>query len=279
MKKHEAEQGSGPAGPAQGPPEAPAPARSQAAARPTPRAEAPRPRGQTPQSLIETFSANGYAPTLVAHHDRGGRIAEEYRSLRTNLLAQYEDERLCLLVTSAEPGEGKTVTCLNLALVLAELQERRVVVVDADLRQGRVARLLRIKTGRGLADVLRGKSAVAEVTLPTHYPNLSVVPAGGAGRGEIGELLGRPELEEALGRLRQAHDFVLLDTPPVNRAADTGIVGRAVKDALVVVRMNKTARDSVDRAIRLLHAANIKPVGLVLTHQRYYIPGYLYRYS
>ena len=286
MKKHEAEQAAkppGPPAPAEGQPKAdaaaPAGPPSKAPARSAPRADAPRPAAPAPRSLIESFSANGYAPALVAHHDRGGRIAEEYRSLRTNLLAQYENERFCLLVTSAEPGEGKTVTCLNLALVLAELQERRVLVIDADLRQARVARLLRTKRGPGLADVLRGKASADQAIVPTHYPNVFVIPAGEAGRAEIGELLGRPELEESLGHLRQAYDFVLFDTPPVNRSADTGIVGRTVKDALVVVRMNKTARESVDRAIRLLHAATIKPVGLVLTHQKYYIPHYLYRYS
>jgi polysaccharide biosynthesis transport protein len=225
------------------------------------------------------LAPNGYSQVLMAHHDRGGAIAEEYRALRTNLLAQYPDERFCLLVTSAEAGEGKTVSTLNLSLVLAERQERRTIVVDGDLRKRTVAGLLHIDNAPGLTDVLRGAKRIADVIRPTAYPNLFVIPAGQSKQAEVGEILGRPELEEAVNELRRSYDYVLIDTPPITIASDAGMLGRTAGEALIVVRMNKTRRESVDRAIGLLHAANVKPVGMILTHQRYYIPNYLYRYS
>jgi capsular exopolysaccharide synthesis family protein len=222
-------------------------------------------------------SRNGYKPELCAHHERGGAIAEDFRGLRTSLLAQYPDERFCLLVTSAEKREGKTVACLNLALVLAERQERRTVVVDCDLRDPRVAELMHMDNVPGMVDVLRGTACVEDVVRKTAYPNLFVVPAGDAGDGEIGDLLHRPDLEETVNTLRRGFDYVLFDTPPVGVRPDTCMLGRAISDALLIVRMCKTHRETVDSAIRLLHASNIKPVGVVLTHRRHIIPGFLYK--
>ena len=267
MKKHQAEQA---AKAAAGGPE---PAPAAAAAQPEP---APLPQ---PPHRHSPVILNGYSPKLVAHHQRGSRLAEEYRELRTSLLAQYKDERFCLLVTSANRGEGKTLTCLNLAIVLAERREFRTVLVDCDLRKGKVASLLRSERSPGMADLLRGTAAIDDVLRPTSYPNLFVLPAGRSETEEIGELLGKQELEETVGQLRRDFDHVLLDTPPVNELSDARVIGRVAREALVVVRMYKTPRESVDETIRLLHSANVKPIGLVLTHQRYPIPSYLYRYS
>ncbi|MGB2795772.1 MAG: CpsD/CapB family tyrosine-protein kinase, partial [Phycisphaerae bacterium] len=234
---------------------------------------------QVPAPVGGPATLDGYAPELCAHYERGGAIAEDFRGLRTSLLARYSDERFCVLVTSAEKGEGKTVACLNLALVLAERQERRTVVVDCDLRARRVAKLMRIANAPGVADLLRGAARVEDVLRKTAYPNLFVIPAGEAGKGEVGDLLHRPELQETFNALRRQYDYVLLDTPPVVVAPDACMLGPAVTDALVIVRMYKTRRETVDSAISLLHGANIKPVGVVLTHRRYYIPKVLYYHT
>jgi Mrp family chromosome partitioning ATPase len=130
-----------------------------------------------------------------------------------------------------------------------------------------------------MADLIRGTATIESVARPTVYPNLFVIPAGEVRLNEVGALLGRTELKEIGAELRQKYDYVLLDTPPVNRAADAGMLGQVVDGALLVVHMNKTHRESVDRAIRLLHASNITVAGLILTHQKFYIPNYLYRYS
>jgi capsular exopolysaccharide synthesis family protein len=245
------------------------------AARPAPQIIAPR---QSSEALGRANTDN-YSSVLMPHHDRGGQIAEQYRSLRTNLLARYADERFSTLITSAEAGEGKTVTCVNLAMVLSERQERRTVIVDCDLRRSKVASLLKLPAARGLTDLLRGTCRISDVVQATAYPNLSVVQAGQAKYEEIGELVHRPELDEIIAELRQQYDYVLVDTPPINTVSDAGVIGRAVNDALLVVRMNRTHKESVERAMRLLSAANVKITGIVLTHQEYYIPHYLYRYS
>jgi capsular exopolysaccharide synthesis family protein len=273
MKKHQAEQA------AARPPETPASAEAAStAAAAVPAAASPGAAlsvtATAPPGIADAI--NGYAPELLAHHERGGAVAEDFRGLRTSLLAQYPDERFCILVTSAEKGEGKTVACLNLALVLAERQERRTLVVDCDLRARRVAKLMRTPNAPGLVELLRGTAGIKDIVRKTAYPNLFLIPAGEADKTKIGELLHRPELEEVLTALRRDYDYVLFDTPPVGVAPDACMLGGAVSDALVIVRMYRTRRETVDSTIRLLHAANIKTVGVVLTHRRYYIPSVLY---
>jgi len=282
MKKHQAEQAEAPAGAPAAPPRpaetvrhaAPGVSAAMSAAPAAPAAAI-----VLPEPRASHTSSNGYADVLVAHHDRGGRITEQYRALRTHLLAQHSDEKFCVLVTSADPGEGKSITCLNLAITLAERRERTTVIVDGDLRRGRVAQVLSGRATPGLADVLRGQRDIRDVLQPTTYPNLFFVSCGQARRDEAADLVGRPEMGEALALLRRQFDYILVDSPPVNAISDACIIGGAVGEALMVMRMNRTSRDSADRAIRLLHAGNVKVIGMVLTHQKYYIPSYLYRYS
>jgi capsular exopolysaccharide synthesis family protein len=286
MKKHEEEQGKqGPAAdgdgtaPATSSPEtASAPTAEQSAsvaARPTAVRRAPAAASTATAADV----ANHYSEVLVAHHDRGGPITEQFRALRTHLLAHFNDQRFNIIVTSSDAGEGKTVTVLNLAVTLAERVERTSIVVDCDMRKGRVASYLKLSKVPGMSDVIRGNASIDAVVQPTAYSNLWVIPSGEARQHEVGNLVGRPEVEEIAAELRRRYDYVLYDTPPINRAADAGMLGQATDGALMVVRMNKTHRESVDRAIRLLHAATVPVVGLVLTHQKFYIPNYLYRYS
>ena len=229
--------------------------------------------------VITNINGKEYSELLVAHHDRGGAITEEYRALRTSLLAQCPDGKFCLLVTSAEAGEGKSVTCANLAVVLTERIERRTILVDCDLRRGKMARTFNTNFSPGLAELMQGTAALEDVVQPTVYTNLFFIPSGQAKASEAGELLGRPEKADIVGALRRQYDHVIFDTPPINIVSDAGTIGRAIGEALLVVRMSKTRRESIDKAVRLLHAANVALAGIVLTHRKYYIPNYLYRYS
>jgi len=220
-----------------------------------------------------------YSELLMAHHDRGGAIAEEYRAVRTSLLAQNPDERFCYLITSANAAEGKTITAANLAVVMAERIDRRTILVDCDLRKHMLANYLDASNTPGMVDMLRAQATLKQSVQPTLYPNLFFLPAGEIVEDEVAELIGRPELEEIVADLRRQYDYVIFDTPPINVVSDAGMLGQATREALLVVRMHRTRRESVDKAIRLLHAANVKPAGIILTQRRFLIPNYLYRYS
>jgi len=223
-------------------------------------------------------AGNSYSPVLVTYHDPGGMLAEQYRCLRTNALAHSPQQRLCTIITSAEIGEGKTVTCLNLAFVLAELPDVRVMVIDADLRKSNLTTLLRSQKTPGFADLLRGTCMLKDVIQPTLCPNLDVISAGAVKRGELGEVLSRFQMTEIIYELRRQYPCILFDTPPVNAVSDAGVLGRTVGEAMLVVRMHRTTRESVDRAVGLLHAADVKITGMFLTHQKEYVPRYLEYY-
>jgi len=215
---------------------------------------------------------------LVAHKDRGGPVTEEFRALRTSLLATAPDERFCYMITSPETGDGKTLTCLNLALVMIERLDYKTIVVDCDLRKGTISRYLKGRRAPGAAEVLRGTATIKDVTQPTAYPNMFFIPAGKANPNEVGELVGGPGLIEFVTDLRRMYDYVIIDTPPINSFSDVGMLGLATGEALLVVRMNRTKRDSVLKSIRLLNAANVKLAGLVLTDRKHFLPNNMYRY-
>ena len=230
-------------------------------------------------SSVASATEVNYAEVLIAHHDRAAAITEEYRALRTSLLAGFHTGHLCQLVTSSVVEEGKTVTCLNLALIMTELLGKGTIIVDCDLQKGKIADLLGAPLEPGMADLLRGTKSLHECIQPTCYQNLFFLPAGKAKRSEIGELVARPELELVLAELRREYDHVLLDGPPVNQVSDATLIGSAAGSALLVVRMEKTPREYVDRAIRLLHGANVEIAGIVLTHCKYERQSYRYRYA
>jgi capsular exopolysaccharide synthesis family protein len=287
MKKHEAELASKAAeageprteGPGEA--EGPAPAAAERSqAQPADENRTAADIAARPGRRMPSFSRNsGYSELVRTHHDPGGSITEEYRSLRISLIAQCSDGKFCYVVTSSDPGEGKSVTCANLAVVLAEREDRITLLIDGDLRKPTLAKLLNVPHAPGMAEILRGRTTAAEVIQKTPYPNLYFVPAGQADMNEVGELLTRPDLEEFFRQVRRQYDYILVDSPPINNAPDAGMIGRATGNSLLVVRMGKTHRESVDRAVRLLHAAQVEVSGIVLTHRHYHIPHYLYRYS
>jgi capsular exopolysaccharide synthesis family protein len=209
-----------------------------------------------------------YSNRVVMHYDRGGKIAEEYRALRTNLLARYGQDKFCFVVTSAEPGEGKTLTCLNLGLAMAERLDKKTIIVDCNLRNKRAAELLSVHDEPGMTELIKGTSSFEETVQPTLYPNLFFLPAGNPENSEIGGLIGRTEISEIISKLRKNYDYVLIDSPSINHFSDAGMLGFAVGEALLVARMNKTSKDAIERAVQNLKSLNVGLVGMLLTHRK-----------
>ncbi|MFW6061381.1 MAG: CpsD/CapB family tyrosine-protein kinase [Planctomycetota bacterium] len=237
-------------------------------------------RAYAPPSAVDRELGADYAEVLVAHHDRGSQVTEEYRGLRTSLLAQNPEERFCYMITSGDPGEGKTVTCANLGVVLAERADRTTLLVDFDLRKGRLAELLHADHKPGVAELLQGQAKLEDIVQRTAYPNLFFIPCGSSLRHEVGEIAGDARLEALVNEMRATYDFVLFDTPPMNVVSDAAALGRVIGKTLVVVRMEKTERDSAEKAIRLIHAVNGEVAGLVLTARKRGLNNYrYYRYK
>jgi capsular exopolysaccharide synthesis family protein len=170
------------------------------------------------------------------------RAVEAYRTLRTRVMRlQASKDIRSIMVTSALPSEGKTVTSLNLAHSCAQLHGVRILLVDGDLRSRGLTRLLGISEGVGLSDVLSGKSLRDEVLLSTEHINLTVVGAGSSS-GQPPELFASPRWSEFIAWANQSFDVIIVDAPPIQSLADAELIGAGCDGALVVVRALSTPR-------------------------------------
>ena len=197
----------------------------------------------------------------VAVRDRPASFAaESFRTLRSALLVLSHGRPQVVLTTSAMPGEGKSVSVVNLASALAQ-QGLKTLLVDADLRKPSLeAMLLPARKGRGgVGDYLLGGNYQVEAT---DQPNLFVLPAGKRLRNPA-ELLSGAAFAELIQQLRREYAWVLIDSAPVNVVSDTlNIVGGADLVCLVV-RSNSTPRKFVERAIELLRRSDVRPDGII----------------
>lgn len=223
---------------------------------------------------------NGYSGEIVVYHDRGGLVTEQYRAIRTQILARARNRKLQVhVITSSAPEEGKSVTSLNLGMCFSELRSQRTVVVECDLRRPSFGKLIGRPEAKGLLQVLRGEAELDDVLQPTVFPNLQFIPAGGREPNESTQLLSSPRMVQTLERLRSRYHHIFVDTPPVVTVTDACILGPMADETLLVVRLNFTPGEVVERAKRLLRAANCDIAGMVLTHMRDHGSEYNYRYG
>jgi len=201
-------------------------------------------------------------PLLIAGLAPKSLAAEQYRSLRTRL-AQMEGSGglRTVLITSPQKGEGKSVTASNLALTIAQELQRRVVLVEADLRKPSLQHLFGLPPGPGLAEYLTGTVELKDALqfVPEH--NLTVLTAGSAPLNPA-ELLGSTAMRRLLDHLRTRFDRVILDTPPVLPLADVAILAPIVDGSLLVVRAGITPKPAIENALRAFDASRL--LGVVL---------------
>jgi capsular exopolysaccharide synthesis family protein len=201
-------------------------------------------------------------PLLVAGLAPKSLAAEQYRALRTRLaLAEGSTALRTILVTSPQKGEGKSLTSANLALTMAQELQRKVVIVEADLRKPALQNLFGLPSGPGLADYLVGAVELKDVMkfLPEH--NLTVIPAGACPMNPA-ELLGSTAMRRMLDYLRTRFDRVILDTPPVLPLADVAILAPLVDGSLMVVRAGYTPKPAIENALRAFDSTRL--LGVVL---------------
>jgi len=231
----------------------------------TPRRPNPATESAAPAQLRNAFQGGDIDPHLVALLDPHSPHAEQYRTLRTNVLASRPDDPVkSVVVTSAVPGEGKSVSSSNFALSMAEDTDRKVVLIDADMRKPTIHKLFGIDNTHGLSDYLSGGVMLEMVLQRCRLPNLWIMPAGRIPPNPA-ELLGGKRMEDLIDRLRRDYDFTVIDTPPVVSTTDPGVVSPRVDGTLLVVRMESTPREVAKHAVELLKKARAKLLGLVLT--------------
>lgn len=207
-------------------------------------------------------------PYLVLFHEPAGYRAEQIRGLRNRLVTMNPDgDPKTLVVTSAVRGEGKTVTAINLAMALAELERNQVVLVDADLRRPSCERYLNLNAEIGLSDVLAGDVGVDKALRPAGHRNLMLLGAG-TRVGNPSEVLGPSRLDELFRRLKEKFQYVVLDSSPVLPSTDAGVLAARADGTLLVVRLERSLRKQSREALRVLQDMGGNVLGTFVTELR-----------
>jgi capsular exopolysaccharide synthesis family protein len=213
--------------------------------------------------LPEVTQKGEVTMSLLEHNDPRYMYAESYRSLRSALLfLRVEGERpKVLLITSAVPNEGKSTIAANLARTLA-LGGSRVLLVDADLRKGRLHEMMGLQCEPGLVELLHQPDNLDSVIQRDSLQNFAFLSRGKA-LGHAGDLFLGQAFDQVLARMRQQFDYVLIDSSPVFAADDATTLAPKVDGTLFVVRGNFSSVRQVREALELLHQRQAKVLGLV----------------
>jgi capsular exopolysaccharide synthesis family protein len=226
-------------------------------------------------------SAQWTPEDLTAHRlDRlkqQGGVAEAYRVVRSAIIFAIPREKLrSILLTSAVPREGKTTTCVNLAIGFAQIEER-TLLIDADLRRGEIHKYLGLDREKGLTDVLLGEVTPEAAVKHTNLPKLDVITTGSYPPNPAELLLGR-RLKELMDWARQHYDRIIVDSPPVMGIADSSILGSLCDGSLFVIWAGRTSRRFVRVAKTTATSRGAKIFGFVLNNLEPGRVGYYHYY-
>lgn len=217
---------------------------------------------------------------LLAYVQPKSQVSEAFRALRTSLLlSQAEHPPQVILVTSALPREGKTTAAVNLAVTLAQLGDR-TLVMDADLRKPGIRRALNLTSGRdaGLSSYLAGVSSLDEVTVAhPAVSNLAALTTGPVPPSPA-DLLSSHRMRETIADLRRRFKFIVIDSPPILAATDAVILSSLTDGVLLVVRSGATPKEAFTRTRDLLAAVKSRLLGVVLNAVDSSAPDYYYSY-
>ncbi len=225
-------------------------------------------------------------------------VTEAFRNLKASLSVSVpkKEHGVAIMVTSAFPEDGKTTVTTNLALMFAQ-SDAKVVLVDADIRKGRVAKYFHKKSSPGLSDCLSGQISLDEAIHESHInPNLSFIACGTHSPRPY-ELLESEEMKKLLKELRQRFDYVIIDTPPVLLISDALALATVTDGSVLVCRHQVSYVSDVEQALNTLNFAKSNILGVVIndykapkvgsyggygaygSHKKYYYYSYGYSYG
>jgi polysaccharide biosynthesis transport protein len=217
---------------------------------------------------------------MLSHMQPKSQISEAFRGLRTSLLlSQAEHPPQVILVTSALPREGKTTAAVNLAVTLAQLGDR-TLLLDCDLRKPGVRRALNLPSAKeaGLSSYLAGVCTLEEVTFPhPTIANLSALTTGPVPPSPA-DLISSLRMRDGIAELRRRFKFVVIDSPPIMAATDAVILSALTDGVLLIVRSGETPKEAFTRSRDLLAAVKCRLLGVVLNAVDSSAPDYYYSY-
>jgi len=207
--------------------------------------------------------ADALDPTLCTYYRPKSRESEAVRGLRTSLFFNCRGRKQqVVMVTSANPGDGKTLIAANLAVSIAQ-SGRKTLLIDADMRRPRVHQFFEGSMDVGLSGVIDGKVEPPDAVQSTKIPHLSIVACGPAPANPA-ELLSSPEFQQCLAFYRDCFEFVVIDCPPLLAVVDPCIVAPLTDGVILTLRIAKSTRSEVLRAKDLLESVDANVLGLVI---------------
>jgi capsular exopolysaccharide synthesis family protein len=210
------------------------------------------PEKRLPEFVTWSVESERVEPRLVAITQPHSTYCEEYRSLRTHVLHKSQRQKLqSIVIASTNPGEGKSITALNLSWLLAQTDGVKALIIDSDLRMPSLTDYLGIETDKGLSEILAGRATLAESIIKLEPAGLHLLP-GGEARSDVAELISGPKFKEILREARDLFDYVIIDAPPLGIFTDATVLINHADGALLVVRSGKTKYATVHQILEQL---------------------------
>ena len=191
------------------------------------------------------------------------QVAEAYKILRTNLLfALAAGKNKVMVVSSALPSEGKSATCANLAITVAQTGAR-VIIVDADLRKPTQYQIFKCNNSKGLTTILAGFNNLDEVIKKEVEPNLDIITSGPTPPNPS-ELLGTERMSHLIEKLVEHYEYVFIDTPPINVVTDAMVLANKTAGVVLVARHGQSTYDNFTKAISSIEFSGANILGVVI---------------
>ncbi len=235
---------------------------------------------ETPPPLVYVTKKkddSGIAPQMVAYYDTKSVVAEQYRIVRTKIENINEKAPKSIVFTSVTHQEGKSITSANIASVMAQDLDKKVLLIDCDMRRGTIHHLMGLKHKPGLCELLQSDMDFTRFVQGNEILNLDVITCGDK-PSNPSELLGSHRMNELLEAAKKKYDYVILDAPPVLPVTDVEVLANKVDGVVFVIRTAKTQRETVLHAQAQIEQVHGKIIGFVLTFVEYYMPYSLYKY-
>lgn len=212
---------------------------------------------------------------IISYNNPKSVISEQYRSIRTSIQYSNVDENMkTILVTSSDKNEGKTTTVTNLAVNFANL-EKKVLLMDCDLRNPSIHKFMKIGNSLGLTDVLVENRDIETCIKETEVKNLHVLSAGFIPPNPA-EILSSTKLKKLIEDLKETYDYIFIDAPPIGLVTDAGILGSFIDGVVLVVRSEVVEFKQLEETKKKLDSVNAKIIGAVLNAYKAQTSDYYY---
>ena len=201
--------------------------------------------------------------SIISYNDPKSVISEQYRAIRTNIEYSNVDQNTkTILVTSSDKNEGKTTTVSNLAVSFANLN-KKVLLIDCDLRNPSIHKMFRLNNIYGLTDILAKDRAVDKCIQETELENLYVLTAG-ATPPNPAEILSSEKMKNLIEDLKNIYDYIFIDTPPIGLVTDAGVLSSFIDGVVLVVKSESVEKKYLEETKKKLDAVDARILGAIL---------------